>query len=328
MQTRTLGRDGHALTVSAQGLGCMGMSEFYGTADEGEAISTIKRAVSLGVTFFDTADMYGPFTNERLVGRALATERDNVVIATKFGNVRGEHGERLGIRGDAAYVRQACDASLERLGVDHIDLYYQHRVDRAVPIEETVGAMKELVEAGKVRHIGLSEASPATLRRACAVHPVTALQTEYSLWTRDVEADVLPTCRELGVGFVAYSPLGRGFLTGTITSLDRLDPSDFRRHGPRFQAEELEQNLHLVAQVEALAAEKGATPGQIALAWITAQGDDIVPIPGTKRVSYLEQNVAALDVKLTGDELARLAEVFPPGVAAGERYADMTPIDR
>ena len=306
----------------------MGMSEFYGTADEGEAIATIKRAVALGVTFFDTADMYGPFTNERLVGRALASDRDNVVIATKFGNVRGEQGERLGIRGDAEYVRQACEASLSRLGVDHIDLYYQHRVDKTVPIEETVGALKELVEAGKVRHIGLSEASPATLRRACAVHPVTALQTEYSLWTRDVEADVLPACRELGVGFVAYSPLGRGFLAGRFTSTDDLDANDFRRYGPRFQAEQLAHNLRLVAEVEQLAAARGVTAGQIALAWFLAQGDDVVPIPGTKRVAYLEQNAAAADVELTGDDLARLADVFPLGAAAGERYPDMSAIDR
>jgi aryl-alcohol dehydrogenase-like predicted oxidoreductase len=328
MQTRTLGTDGHALTVSAQGLGCMGMSEFYGTADEGEAIATIRRAVELGVTLFDTADMYGPFTNERLVGRALASDRDTVVIATKFGNVRGENGERLGIRGDAAYVRQACEASLERLGVEHIDLYYQHRVDKTVPIEETVGALKELVEEGKVRHIGFSEASPATLRRACAVHPVTALQTEYSLWTRDVEAEVLPACRELGVGFVAYSPLGRGFLSGRFKSVEELAPNDFRRYGPRFQGEQLEQNLRLVAQIEELAAEKGATPGQVALAWVTAQGEDLVPIPGTKRVAYLEENVAAVDVVLTQDELDRLAEAFPLGAAAGERYPDMTHIDR
>jgi aryl-alcohol dehydrogenase-like predicted oxidoreductase len=328
MQTRTLGTDGHTLAVSAQGLGCMGMSEFYGTADEGEAIATIRRAVELGVTLFDTADMYGPFTNERLVGRALASDRDTVVIATKFGNVRGENGERLGIRGDAAYVRQACEASLERLGVEHIDLYYQHRVDKTIPIEETVGALKELVEEGKVRHIGLSEASPATLRRACAVHPVTALQTEYSLWTRDVEAGVLPACRELGVGFVAYSPLGRGFLSGRFKSVEELAPNDFRRYGPRFQGEQLEQNLRLVAQIEELAAEKGATPGQVALAWVMAQGDDIVPIPGTKRVAYLEENVAAVDVVLTQDELDRLAEAFPLGAAAGERYPDMTHIDR
>ena len=328
MQTRTLGTDGHALTVSAQGLGCMGMSEFYGAADEGEAIATIKRAVDLGVTLFDTADMYGPFTNERLVGRALASDRDNVVIATKFGNVRGEHGERLGIRGDAAYVRGACEASLERLGVEHIDLYYQHRVDKAVPIEETVGSLKELVKEGKVRHIGLSESSPATLRRACAVHPVTALQTEYSLWTRDVEADVLPTCRELGVGFVAYSPLGRGFLSGRFKSVDELAPNDFRRVGPRFQGEQLEQNLRLVAQVEELAAEKGATSGQVALAWVMAQGDDIVPIPGTKRVAYLEENVGAVALELAQGELDRLADAFPLGAAAGERYPDMTNIDR
>jgi aryl-alcohol dehydrogenase-like predicted oxidoreductase len=328
MQTRTLGTGSTSLAVSAEGLGCMGMSEFYGTADEGEAIRTIRRAVELGITFFDTADMYGPFTNERLVGRALASDRDSVVLATKFGNVRGQNGERLGIRGDAEYVRQACEASLKRLGVEYIDLYYQHRVDKAVPIEETVGAMKELVEAGKVRHIGLSEASAATLRRACAVHPVTALQTEYSLWTRDVEAGILPACRELGVGFVAYSPLGRGFLSGRLTSLDGLAENDFRRYGPRFQGDHLEQNLRLVAHVEELAAEKGATAGQVALAWVLVQGDDIVPIPGTKRVSYLEENVGAVDVELTQGELDRLAEVFPVGVAAGERYSDMTHIER
>ena len=328
MQTRTLGTGSYALAVSAEGLGCMGMSEFYGTTDEGEAIRTIERAVALGVTLFDTADMYGPFTNEQLVGRAIAGRRDEVVLATKFGNVRGENGERLGIRGDAEYVRQACDASLERLGVDHIDLYYQHRVDRAVPIEETVGAMKELVDAGKVRHIGLSEASADTLRRASAVHPITALQTEYSLWTRDVEAEILPACRELGIGFVAYSPLGRGFLSGRLKSLNGLADNDFRRYGPRFQEEHLEQNLALVAHVEELAAEKGATPGQIALAWVLAQGDDLVPIPGTKRVAYLEENVAAVEVELTPHDLDRLARAFPVGAAAGERYSDMTHIER
>ena len=328
MQTRLLGRGAHALEVSAEGLGCMGMSEFYGTADEGEAARTLERAVALGVTFFDTADMYGPFTNERLVGRVLAPHRERIVIATKFGNVRGENGERLGIRGDAEYVRRSCDESLARLGVEHIDLYYQHRVDRSVPIEETVGAMKELVEVGKVRYLGLSEASPETLRRAHAVHPITALQTEYSLWTRDPEAEVLPACRELGVGYVAYSPIGRGFLSGRITSLDMLDAADFRRLNPRFQGERLAQNLELVAAVDAIAVEHGATAGQIALAWVLAQGDDIVPIPGTKRVGYLEENVRAAGLELSDGDLRRLAEAFPVGVAHGERYPDMSHIDR
>ncbi len=328
MQTRLLGRGAHALEVSAEGLGCMGMSEFYGTADEGEAARTLERAVALGVTFFDTADMYGPFTNERLVGRVLAPHRERIVIATKFGNVRGENGERLGIRGDAEYVRRSCDESLARLGVEHIDLYYQHRVDRSVPIEETVGAMKELVEVGKVRYLGLSEASPETLRRAHAVHPITALQTEYSLWTRDPEAEVLPACRELGVGYVAYSPIGRGFLSGRITSLDMLDAADFRRLNPRFQGERLAQNLELVAAVDAIAVEHGATAGQIALAWVLAQGDDIVPIPGTKRVGYLEENVRAAGLELSDGDLRRLDEAFPVGVAHGERYPDMSHIDR
>ncbi len=329
MQTRTLGTDGHALAVSAEGLGCMGMSEFYGTADEGEAIAHDHARGRARASRSSTPPTCTARSRTSAWSAARSpSDRDHVVIATKFGNVRGENGERLGIRGDAAYVRQACEASLERLGVEYIDLYYQHRVDKAVPIEETVGALKELVDEGKVRHIGLSEASPATLRRACAVHPVTALQTEYSLWTRDVEAEVLPTCRELGVGFVAYSPLGRGFLSGRFKSVDELAPNDFRRFGPRFQGEQLEQNLGLVAQVEELAAEKGATPGQIALAWVLAQGDDVVPIPGTKRVSYLEENVAAVDIELTQNELDRLAEVFPLGAAAGERYPDMTHIDR
>jgi aryl-alcohol dehydrogenase-like predicted oxidoreductase len=328
MKTKTLGTGSAALEVSAQGLGCMGMSEFYGTADESEAVATIRRAVELGVTLFDTADMYGPFTNERLVGRALAPHRDRVVVATKFGNVRGENGERLGIRGDAEYVRQACDASLQRLGVGHIDLYYQHRVDKTVPIEETVGAMKELVEAGKVRHLGLSEASAETIRRAHAVHPITALQTEWSLWSRDAEDDVLPAVRELGIGFVAYSPLGRGFLSGAIRSVEDLAPDDFRRSNPRFQGENFTRNIDLVDRVEEIAREKGATPGQLALAWVMAQGDDVVPIPGTKRVRYLEENVAAVDVELTADDLARLEEAFPKGAVAGERYPDMSHIDR
>jgi aryl-alcohol dehydrogenase-like predicted oxidoreductase len=326
MDRRTLGSQG--LEVSEEGLGCMGMSEFYGTTDEGEAIATIHRALELGITFFDTADMYGPFTNERLVGRALAGRRDEVVIATKFGNVRAEGGERLGIRGDAAYVKQACDASLERLGVDTIDLYYQHRVDFDTPIEETVGAMAELVEAGKVRYLGLSEAAPATIRRAHAVHPITALQSEYSLWTRDPEAAILPTVRELGIGFVAYSPLGRGFLTGRFTSPYELAEGDFRRNHPRFRGENLERNLELVRRVEELADEKGATPGQVALAWVLSRGDDVVPIPGTKRVRYLEENAAAADLELTDDDLQRLEDAFPVGATAGDRYADMSTIDR
>jgi aryl-alcohol dehydrogenase-like predicted oxidoreductase len=306
----------------------MGMSEFYGTADEREAIDTIERAIALGITFFDTADMYGPFTNEKLVGKALAPHRDRVVIATKFGNHRGENGEFLGIRGDADYVRSACDASLRRLGVDHIDLYYQHRVDKTVPIEETVGAMKELVDAGKVRHLGLSEASPATIRKAHAVHPITALQTEYSLWTRDVENAILPTVRELGIGFVAYSPLGRGFLSGQIKSLDDLAENDFRRHNPRFQGENFQRNIDLVDRVEEIAREKSVTAGQLALAWVLAQGDDVVPIPGTKRVRYLEENAAAAGVELTPDDLARFEEAFPRGATAGDRYPNMSTIDR
>jgi aryl-alcohol dehydrogenase-like predicted oxidoreductase len=326
MDTRTLGTQG--LEVSGQGLGCMGMSEFYGTTDENEAIATIHRALELGITFFDTADMYGPFTNERLVGRALAGRRDEVVIATKFGNVRNERGERFGIRGDADYVKQACDASLERLGVDTIDLYYQHRVDFGTPIEETVGALAELVEAGKVRYIGLSEASPATIRRAHLVHPITALQTEYSLWTRDPEAEILPTVRELGIGFVAYSPLGRGFLTGRFTSTDDFGEGDFRRNHPRFQGENLQRNLELVERVEQLASKHGATPGQVALAWVLSRGDDVVPIPGTKRVRYLEENAAASELELTDDDLRRLDEAFPVGATAGDRYGDMSSIDR
>jgi aryl-alcohol dehydrogenase-like predicted oxidoreductase len=325
MEKRTLGQD---LEVSALGLGCMGMSEFYGRADESNAIETIQRALSLGITFFDTADMYGPFTNEQLVGRALAGHRDEVTIATKFGNVRGANGERQGIRGDAAYVREACDASLERLGVDHIDLYYQHRVDTQTPIEETVGAMKELVEAGKIRHIGLSEASAETIRRAHAVHPVTALQSEWSLWTRDPEDEVLPTVRELGIGFVAYSPLGRGFLSGRIRSTEDLAEDDFRKFHPRFQGENFQRNLDLVAQVDTLSAEKGVTPGRLALAWVLARGDDVVPIPGTTRAAHLEENVGALDVELTQDDLDRLERAFPAGATAGDRYADMSAVNR
>jgi aryl-alcohol dehydrogenase-like predicted oxidoreductase len=310
------------------GLGCMGMSEFYGATDEREATATIHRALELGIDFFDTADMYGPFTNERLVGRAVAARREAVVIATKFGNVRGPDGERMGIRGDAAYVHEACDASLARLGVDHIDLYYQHRVDPAVPIEETVGAMAELVEAGKVRWLGLSEASPGTIRRAHAVHPITALQTEYSLWSREPEREILPAIRELGIGFVPYSPIGRGFLSGRIASVDDLDDGDFRRLHPRFQGENLERNMRLVARVGEIAAEKNVTPAQLALAWVLAQGQDVVPIPGTKHVAYLEENAAAADVHLGPDELGKLDAAFPDGVTAGARYADMTPIDQ
>jgi aryl-alcohol dehydrogenase-like predicted oxidoreductase len=325
MKTRRLSQN---LEVSALGLGCMGMSEFYGTADEGEAIATIPRAIELGVTFLDTADMYGPFTNERLVGRAIADRRDKVVLATKFGNERNEDGSWVGINGRPEYVHKACDASLERLGVDHIDLYYQHRVDNDTPIEETVGAMKELVDAGKVRHLGLSEAAPDTIRRAHAVHPITALQTEYSLWERDPEDEILPTVRELGIGFVPYSPLGRGFLSGQIKSLDDLDENDFRRRGPRFQGENFQKNLDLVAKVEELAGEKGITPSQLALAWVLAQGEDIVPIPGTKRVKYLEENVGAVDVQLTEDDLRRIDEAFPKGATAGDRYPDMSTVKR
>jgi aryl-alcohol dehydrogenase-like predicted oxidoreductase len=326
VEQRRLGSGG--LVVSAIGLGCMGMSEFYGATDEDEGVATILRALDLGVTLIDTADIYGPFTNERLVGRALRQRRDEAVLATKFGNVRNERGERLGIDGSPDYVRRACEASLERLGVDHIDLYYQHRVDPATPIEDTVGAMAELVEQGKVRFLGLSEASPATIRRAHAVHPISALQTEYSLWTRDPEDEVLATVRELGIGFVAYSPLGRGFLTGRFSDPDRLAADDFRRHNPRFQGENLHHNAELVETVVAVAGAKDVTPAQVALAWVLSRGDDIVPIPGTKRRSYLEQNVTAAAIELSADELERLEQAFPPGVAAGERYPDMSAIDR
>jgi aryl-alcohol dehydrogenase-like predicted oxidoreductase len=325
MQTRRLGAD---LEVSALGLGCMGMSEFYGRADEGEALTTIRRALDLGVTLLDTADMYGPFTNERLVGRAIAGRRDEVVLATKFGIERGPNGERLGVRGDVEYVRSACDASLERLGVERIDLYYQHRVDTSVPIEETVGAMAELVAAGKVGHLGLSEAAAATIRRAHAVHPITALQTEYSLWSRDPEDEILPAVRELGIGFVAYSPVGRGFLSGAIRSIDDLDPEDFRRHNPRFQGENFGRNLELVARVQAIAASKGVTPSQLALAWVLSRGPDIVPIPGTTKIRHLEENVGAVDVALTDGDLEALEAAFPRGGTAGDRYADMSPLER
>jgi aryl-alcohol dehydrogenase-like predicted oxidoreductase len=327
LQQRRLGTQG--LVVSAEGLGCMGMSEFYGTADEAEGIATIHRAIELGVTFFDTADMYGPHTNERLVGRALAGRRDEVVLATKFGIRRDpEDATRRGVDGRPEYVREAIDGSLRRLGVDHVDLYYQHRVDPDTPIEETVGAMAELVAAGKVRYLGLSEAAPETIRRAHAVHPISALQTEYSLWSRDPEAEILPLLRELGIGFVPYSPLGRGFLTGTIRSPDDLEAGDFRRHNPRFQGEALERNVALVERVGELAAEKGVTPGQLALAWVLAQGDDIAPIPGTKRIRWLEENVAAAEIALSGEELARLDAAAPVGAAAGDRYPDMSSINR
>jgi aryl-alcohol dehydrogenase-like predicted oxidoreductase len=322
MARRVLGRPG--LEVSAQGLGCMGMSEFYGPGDEAESLATIDRALELGVVFLDTADVYGPYTNEELVGRALRGRRDGVVLATKFGIVRNQDNplERH-LRGDRAYVHQACEASLGRLGVDHIDLYYCHRADPATPIEETVGAMAELVEQGKVRHLGLSEVAPQTLRRACAVHPITALQSEWSLWSRDIENEVVSTARELGVGIVPYSPLGRGFLTGQITSPDDFGPDDFRRDHPRFMGDNFQRNLDLVARVRQIAAEKGCTPGQLALAWLQAQGDDVVPIPGTKRRRYLEENVAALGVKLDAETMARVDEVAPRGAASGDRYPDM-----
>ena len=321
MDRRNLGSEG--LLVSALGLGCMGMSEFYGTGDEEESIATIHRAIELGVNFLDTADMYGPFTNEKLVGKAIAGRRDEVILATKFGNERREDGSWVGINGKPEYVRRACDASLERLGVEAIDLYYQHRVDPEVPIEEAVGAMSELVEAGKVRYLGLSEAGPETIRRAHAVHPISALQSEYSLFTRDPEDEVLPTLRELGIGFVAYSPLGRGFLTGAWRSMDDL-PEDDTRSGrfPRFSEENFRQNLELADRVREVAAEKDATPGQLALAWLLHQGDDIVPIPGTKRRKYLEENAGAVNVTLTEEDLLRIEEAVPRGSAAGERYSE------
>jgi len=325
MNTKTLGQD---LVVSEIGLGCMGMSEFYGPGDEAESIRTIHLALDLGVTFLDTADMYGPFTNEVLVGKAIAGQRDEVIIATKFGNERLPDGTRLGINGTPDYVRRACDASLSRLGVETIDLYYQHRVDKSTPIEDTVGAMAELVQAGKVKNLGLSEATPATIRRAHAVHPITALQSEYSLWSRDPEGELLDTLRELGIGFVPYSPLGRGFLTGQFKTPGDIPEGDFRRNNPRFQGENFTRNLKLVDEVQVMAKEKNAAPGQLALAWVLAQGNDIAPIPGTKRTKYLRENVGAADVVLTPEDLLRLDRIAPKDVAAGDRYPDMSSIDK
>ena len=327
MDRRALGTQG--LEVSAEGLGCMGMSEFYGSADESEATATIRHALDVGVDFLDTADQYGVGANEQLVGDAIADRRDEVVLATKFGIVRNpeDPGSRS-VNGRPDYVHQACDASLRRLGVDHVDLYYQHRVDPGVPIEETVGAMAELVDAGKVRFLGLSEAGPETIRRAHAVHPISALQTEYSLWTRDPEDVVLATLRELGIGLVAYSPLGRGFLTGQITSPEDFEPDDFRRQNPRFQGENFTRNLELVERVREIAREKDCTPGQLALAWVLAQGSDVVPIPGTKRRAYLDENAQAVELELSADELARIDEAAPAGAASGDRYPDMSSIGR
>jgi len=319
MQLRTLGRNG--LSVSALGLGCMGMSDFYAGRDDAESLATIHRYLDLGGNFLDTADMYGPFTNEQLVGKAIKGRRDKLVIATKFGIVRDPNNPAVrGVNGKPDYVRQSCEGSLKRLGVDHIDLYYQHRVDPNTPIEETVGAMAKLVKEGKVRHLGLSEASAKTIERACAVHPITALQSEYSLWTRDPEDGILEACRRLGVGFVPYSPLGRGFLTGQIKSPADLAQDDYRRHSPRFQGENFDRNLKLVAEVQRLAKQKGCTPAQLALAWVLAQGNDIVPIPGTKRRRYLEENLAALDVQLSADDLKQIDNVAPKNIAAGDRY--------
>ena len=325
MQKRKLGQ---GLEVSAEGLGCMGMSDFYGVRDEDAAIKTIHHALDRGITFFDTADMYGPFTNEILVGRAIAGRRDGLVVATKFGNERDETGKFIGINGHPDYVRKACDASLKRLNIDYIDLYYQHRIDTKVPIEETWGAMKGLVETGKVRHLGISEAAPATIRKAHAVHPITAVQSEWSLWTRDVEDNgVLATIRELGIGFVAYSPLGRGFLTGEIRTIEDLDKDDSRRSHPRFLGENFAKNLELVDRVKEIAEKKGVTPSQLALAWVLAQGNDVVPIPGTKKITYLDENIAALDVELSREDLALIDAAAPKGVAAGDRYPNMSTVN-